>query len=455
MVELVAAVRAAVGPGPEHPRRRPVRLRQRRTGPRRVAAALRSSGVFCLETPLWADDIAGYAELSARSPVPIAAGEWLATRHEFAELIDRGGVQVVQPDIGRVGGPSEASGRVRAGGRAGSARRPARLEDRDLARRRRPPGGRHASHALLRVPAAGAVHLAPASGAGAEELALVDGRLARPSARALGSSSTATRWREFEQAAGPGGVGRTPRRARRRYGRRARSARPGRRHPVGLVLELVGERRELDRARRLACSSASASSRSANQGLRGQERPVEVGAVDAARARALEARAAVVAEARDHARRAASRPGRGSSGRAWFSNPASRSPAQAQSIRTSPIIRRSPATRLRAASSPTPGSSAPRAVAVGAAEQLVAAADAEERRRPRAAASASAAALRGEVGGDELLVAVLAAADVEEVELADRRPRRRSRSRATSSVVAAGRARGRRGRRCCRGRRRC
>jgi L-alanine-DL-glutamate epimerase-like enolase superfamily enzyme len=64
--------------------------------------------VFFVETPLWADDLDGYAELSRRSPIPVAAGEWLATRFEFLDLMDRGGVQVVQPDVGRVGGLTEA-----------------------------------------------------------------------------------------------------------------------------------------------------------------------------------------------------------------------------------------------------------------------------------------------------------------------------------------------------------
>jgi L-alanine-DL-glutamate epimerase-like enolase superfamily enzyme len=64
--------------------------------------------VFFVETPLWADDLAGYAELSRRSPIPVAAGEWLATRFEFLDLMDRGGVRVVQPDVGRVGGLTEA-----------------------------------------------------------------------------------------------------------------------------------------------------------------------------------------------------------------------------------------------------------------------------------------------------------------------------------------------------------
>jgi L-alanine-DL-glutamate epimerase-like enolase superfamily enzyme len=73
-----------------------------------TAEALAEHDVFFLETPLWPDDLEGYAELSRRSPVRIAAGEWLSTRHEFADLIVRGGVAVVQPDIGRVGGLTEA-----------------------------------------------------------------------------------------------------------------------------------------------------------------------------------------------------------------------------------------------------------------------------------------------------------------------------------------------------------
>src|SRR4051794_13693521 len=74
----------------------------------RCAEAIAPFDVFFLETPLWVDDLDGYAELARRSPVRIAQGEWLTTRHEFAALLACGGVQVVQPDIGRVGGLSEA-----------------------------------------------------------------------------------------------------------------------------------------------------------------------------------------------------------------------------------------------------------------------------------------------------------------------------------------------------------
>ncbi len=64
--------------------------------------------VFFVETPLWSDDLDGYAELAKRSPVPIAAGEWLATRLEFEAYTARDALHVLQPDVGRVGGLTEA-----------------------------------------------------------------------------------------------------------------------------------------------------------------------------------------------------------------------------------------------------------------------------------------------------------------------------------------------------------
>jgi len=40
--------------------------------------------------------------------MPIAAGEWQNTRFEFAELMDVGKIDFAQPDVGRVGGLTEA-----------------------------------------------------------------------------------------------------------------------------------------------------------------------------------------------------------------------------------------------------------------------------------------------------------------------------------------------------------
>jgi L-alanine-DL-glutamate epimerase-like enolase superfamily enzyme len=65
-------------------------------------------GVYFVETPLWVDDLDGYAELARTSPIPIAAGEWMATHFEFRELVQRGCLHVLQPDVGRVGGLTEA-----------------------------------------------------------------------------------------------------------------------------------------------------------------------------------------------------------------------------------------------------------------------------------------------------------------------------------------------------------
>ena len=64
--------------------------------------------IYFVETPLPSDDYEGYSKLVAASSVRIAAGEWLNTRFEFLELMDRDALDVVQPDVGRVGGLTEA-----------------------------------------------------------------------------------------------------------------------------------------------------------------------------------------------------------------------------------------------------------------------------------------------------------------------------------------------------------
>ena len=64
--------------------------------------------IYFLETPIWPDFLDEHAKLASRVSFPIASGEWLSTRWEFVDLIERGGIGVVQPDVGRVGGISEA-----------------------------------------------------------------------------------------------------------------------------------------------------------------------------------------------------------------------------------------------------------------------------------------------------------------------------------------------------------
>jgi L-rhamnonate dehydratase len=57
-----------------------------------------------LEEPLHPDNLQGYARLSAQSPVRIAAGEEICDVKEFQQMMDVGGIDVVQVDVTRVGG---------------------------------------------------------------------------------------------------------------------------------------------------------------------------------------------------------------------------------------------------------------------------------------------------------------------------------------------------------------
>jgi L-alanine-DL-glutamate epimerase-like enolase superfamily enzyme len=57
-----------------------------------------------LEEPLHPDNIDGYARLSARAPMRIAAGEEICDVQEFRRMMDVGGIDVVQVDVTRVGG---------------------------------------------------------------------------------------------------------------------------------------------------------------------------------------------------------------------------------------------------------------------------------------------------------------------------------------------------------------
>lgn len=74
----------------------------------RILRQLERYDLFFLETPLRSDDLDGYARLSDATSIRIAAGEWLNSRFEFADLMDRGRIDVAQPDVGRVGGLTEA-----------------------------------------------------------------------------------------------------------------------------------------------------------------------------------------------------------------------------------------------------------------------------------------------------------------------------------------------------------
>ena len=107
VVELVAACRETVGPGMTMMVDVAYAWADWKAA-LRVLRQLERYDLFFVETPLRSDDLDGYARLSEATSIRIAAGEWLSGRFEFAELMDKGRVDVVQPDVGRVGGFTEA-----------------------------------------------------------------------------------------------------------------------------------------------------------------------------------------------------------------------------------------------------------------------------------------------------------------------------------------------------------
>ncbi|MGH7835645.1 MAG: mandelate racemase/muconate lactonizing enzyme family protein, partial [Candidatus Binatia bacterium] len=73
-----------------------------------AAAVLEECSVTWLEEPLFVGDIEGHALLKSRSKVPIALGENLHACSAFEEFILRAAVDILQPDVARCGGVSEA-----------------------------------------------------------------------------------------------------------------------------------------------------------------------------------------------------------------------------------------------------------------------------------------------------------------------------------------------------------
>ena len=74
----------------------------------RRARAFSDFNVFWLEEPLLPDDYEGYRKLAEATDIRIAAGEEESNRSSFIELMDRGRVDIVQVDLTRVGGFTEA-----------------------------------------------------------------------------------------------------------------------------------------------------------------------------------------------------------------------------------------------------------------------------------------------------------------------------------------------------------
>jgi L-alanine-DL-glutamate epimerase-like enolase superfamily enzyme len=104
-VERIAAVRRAVGGSV----RLMVDCNERLDFPTALwlGRQLEVMGIYWMEEPLPSDDVAGHARLAAQLRVPIAAGEHLLGRFEFAEYIRQGAAAILQPDAPLMGGVSE------------------------------------------------------------------------------------------------------------------------------------------------------------------------------------------------------------------------------------------------------------------------------------------------------------------------------------------------------------
>lgn len=106
-VELMSAVRGAVGDDVAV-------MIDVGFGWRDARHAIRMTDRFAAYRPAWIeeplppDDVRGYSTLVEAVETPIATGEENTTRYEFADLIERGRIDVLQPDISRCGGLTEA-----------------------------------------------------------------------------------------------------------------------------------------------------------------------------------------------------------------------------------------------------------------------------------------------------------------------------------------------------------
>ncbi|MBV8708295.1 MAG: L-rhamnonate dehydratase [Acidobacteriaceae bacterium] len=76
----------------------------------RMIRAIEDAGVNLawVEEPVIPDDIAGYAQVRRAVQTPISGGEHEFTRYGFRQLIDAGAVDILQPDVNRAGGITEA-----------------------------------------------------------------------------------------------------------------------------------------------------------------------------------------------------------------------------------------------------------------------------------------------------------------------------------------------------------
>jgi len=78
------------------------------SGAKRMARRLEAYDPLWFEEPLPPENPADMAEVARFTSNPIAAGERLTTKHEFARMLETGAASILQMNLGRVGGILEA-----------------------------------------------------------------------------------------------------------------------------------------------------------------------------------------------------------------------------------------------------------------------------------------------------------------------------------------------------------
>jgi 2-dehydro-3-deoxyphosphogalactonate aldolase len=74
----------------------------------RVAKCLESYNPFWFEEPVMPEKVEEMARIAAHTSIPIATGERLVTKYEFARVLEQQAAQIIQLDVGQCGGITEA-----------------------------------------------------------------------------------------------------------------------------------------------------------------------------------------------------------------------------------------------------------------------------------------------------------------------------------------------------------
>ena len=78
------------------------------SGAIRVAQALEEYRPFWFEEPVPPENVDELARVAAHTSIPIATGERLVTKFEFAQILNKQAAQILQLDVGQCGGILEA-----------------------------------------------------------------------------------------------------------------------------------------------------------------------------------------------------------------------------------------------------------------------------------------------------------------------------------------------------------